>query len=671
MRVVEQARFASAFTFQYSIREGTPAATMADQVPKAVVQERYNRLIALQERISLEENQAQVGREVEVLVSMGEGKKDAETHRLTGRAEDNRLVHFEVHRGSDVPRPGDVVTVTITHAAPFHLLADDPTGRRCASVARAPATRGIARRPSRAPCPPRRATAAPARRLARPADAARRRVTRRLGAGLEATAEAPRLWAVVGATGTGKTRPRRSTSLRRCARADDPAEIVNADAMQLYRGMDIGTAKLPVAERRGIPHHLFDVLEVDRGRRRRLVPADARARRSTGIHDRGGDAILVGGSGLYVSSVLFDFRFPPRDAALRARARGRARARRPGRPVERLRARRSGDRRSGSIRATADASCARSRCSSRGSDARGGAARRAGALASVAPDRRSAPVRAMNWSRASTRASSGCGRTGSSTEVEAPPRARARARRHRAPRDRLRAGARAARRLALTAAPRRSPQTQALTRRYARRQVSWFKRYRDVRWITIRRTMPCSRRILELMTTHPRVRPPRHRVRHRPLAGRPASPGPGTTRTSTSSASSRVQPELFFVAVDGDDIVGTVMAGYDGHRGWLYYLAADSDAARRGHRTGARHRGEDALLEMGCPKVQLMVRPDNDDVLRLLRHARLRAIRDLDDGQAAHRRLSRHGAGGRSPKLSTCRRPSPSRRGTAPATTSS
>jgi tRNA-2-methylthio-N6-dimethylallyladenosine synthase len=105
MRVVEQARFASAFTFQYSIREGTPAATMPDQVPKAVVQERYERLIALQERISLEENQAQVGRELQVLVSTGEGKKDAETHRLTGRAEDNRLVHFELPEGSAVPRP--------------------------------------------------------------------------------------------------------------------------------------------------------------------------------------------------------------------------------------------------------------------------------------------------------------------------------------------------------------------------------------------------------------------------------------------------------------------------------------------------------------------------------------------------------------------------------------
>lgn len=124
LRVVEAARFASAFTFQYSIRPGTPAATMDDQVPKAVVQERYERLAALQERISWEENQALIGRPVEVLVATGEGKKDRETHRLSGRAEDSRLVHFEVPEGSDLPRPGDVVSVTITQAAPFHLIAD-------------------------------------------------------------------------------------------------------------------------------------------------------------------------------------------------------------------------------------------------------------------------------------------------------------------------------------------------------------------------------------------------------------------------------------------------------------------------------------------------------------------------------------------------------------------
>ena len=128
LRVVREARFASAFTFQYSIREGTPAATMADQVPKAVVQERYERLAALQDQISWEENLKLVGTEVNVLVSASDGKKHAETHRLSGRAKDSRLVHFDVPEGSAVPRPGDIVTVTISQAAPFHLLADSADG---------------------------------------------------------------------------------------------------------------------------------------------------------------------------------------------------------------------------------------------------------------------------------------------------------------------------------------------------------------------------------------------------------------------------------------------------------------------------------------------------------------------------------------------------------------
>jgi ribosomal protein S18 acetylase RimI-like enzyme len=72
-----------------------------------------------------------------------------------------------------------------------------------------------------------------------------------------------------------------------------------------------------------------------------------------------------------------------------------------------------------------------------------------------------------------------------------------------------------------------------------------------------------------------------------------------------------VQPELFLVAVDGDAVVGSVMAGYDGHRGWLYYLA--TAGTHRGQRLGAALVAEaERLLEaMGCPKVQLMVRPDN------------------------------------------------------------
>lgn len=127
LRVVEASRFSSAFTFQYSPRPGTPAADLPDQLPKAVVQERYERLVALQERISLEENQAQVGRTVEVLVAEGEGRKDGATDRLSGRAQDNRLVHLALPPGlapQDAPRPGDLVTVTLTHGAPHHLVAD-------------------------------------------------------------------------------------------------------------------------------------------------------------------------------------------------------------------------------------------------------------------------------------------------------------------------------------------------------------------------------------------------------------------------------------------------------------------------------------------------------------------------------------------------------------------
>jgi tRNA-2-methylthio-N6-dimethylallyladenosine synthase len=128
LRVVEEARFASAFTFQYSIRPGTPAATMPDQVPKEVVQERYERLMALQDAISEQENRTVVGREVEVLVATGEGRRDAKTHRLSGRAEDSRLVHFDVPAGSEQPRPGDVVSVRVTRAAPFYLIADSADG---------------------------------------------------------------------------------------------------------------------------------------------------------------------------------------------------------------------------------------------------------------------------------------------------------------------------------------------------------------------------------------------------------------------------------------------------------------------------------------------------------------------------------------------------------------
>ena len=122
--VVAASRFASAFTFQYSKRPGTPAAELPGQVPKAVVSERYQRLIELQERISLEENTAVIGRSVELLVATGEGRKDAATARMSGRARDGRLVHFEPGEFGEQIRPGDIVVTTVTGAAPHHLIAD-------------------------------------------------------------------------------------------------------------------------------------------------------------------------------------------------------------------------------------------------------------------------------------------------------------------------------------------------------------------------------------------------------------------------------------------------------------------------------------------------------------------------------------------------------------------
>ncbi len=124
--VVAASRFAAAFTFQYSIRPGTPAATMPDQVPKAVVQERYERLVALVNEVSWAENTALAGERVEVMFAAGEGRKDGATRRMSGRARDNRLVHVTVPDEPELrPRPGDLAEVVVTHAAPHHLNADD------------------------------------------------------------------------------------------------------------------------------------------------------------------------------------------------------------------------------------------------------------------------------------------------------------------------------------------------------------------------------------------------------------------------------------------------------------------------------------------------------------------------------------------------------------------
>jgi tRNA dimethylallyltransferase len=123
--------------------------------------------------------------------------------------------------------------------------------------------------------------------------------------------------AVVGATGTGKSAL--SLDVAERLRAEGrAAEIVNADAMQLYRGMDVGTAKLPESERRGIPHHLLDVLDVTAEATVAAYQEEARAAVGD-ILARGAVPILVGGSGLYVSSVLFEYAFPGTDPEIRQR----------------------------------------------------------------------------------------------------------------------------------------------------------------------------------------------------------------------------------------------------------------------------------------------------------------------------------------------------------------
>ncbi|AYF96807.1 tRNA (adenosine(37)-N6)-dimethylallyltransferase MiaA [Protaetiibacter intestinalis] len=145
------------------------------------------------------------------------------------------------------------------------------------------------------------------------------------------------LVAVVGATGTGKSELSLDLAERLSA-SGTPAEIVNADAMQLYRGMDIGTAKLPLAERRGIPHHLLDVLEPAEEASVARYQTEARAVIDE-ILERGAVPILVGGSGLYVSSVVYDFRFPGTDDAIRVRLEDELTSHGPGALFERLRMR--------------------------------------------------------------------------------------------------------------------------------------------------------------------------------------------------------------------------------------------------------------------------------------------------------------------------------------------
>lgn len=292
------------------------------------------------------------------------------------------------------------------------------------------------------------------------------------------SASAPRLFAVVGATGTGKSEL--SLDLAEALIGDGrAAEIVNADAMQLYRGMDIGTAKLPVAERRGIPHHMLDVLDVVDEAAVAWYQSAARSVIS-GTLARGAHAILVGGSGLYVSSVLYDFRFPPRDEALRAALEAQLDRDGPGVLYERLRA---------ADPATAERVDPRNgrrivralEVLAQGEATHGAALPEAPVLWQPATVIGLASPRDELVARLDARVQR-MWADGLLTEVE-QLRARGLERGVTARRAIGYAQALAQLSGALSEAEAIA-ETQALTRRYARRQVSWFRRYPDVHWTT-------------------------------------------------------------------------------------------------------------------------------------------------------------------------------------------
>jgi len=115
---------------------------------------------------------------------------------------------------------------------------------------------------------------------------------------------------ICGATATGKS----EIALDIAERIN--GEIINADSMQLYRGMDIGTAKLAIGERRDIPHHMLDVLAVDQDATVAWFQEQARSHISD-IHQRGKSAIIVGGTGLYIKAILDELNFPDTDPEVR------------------------------------------------------------------------------------------------------------------------------------------------------------------------------------------------------------------------------------------------------------------------------------------------------------------------------------------------------------------
>jgi tRNA-2-methylthio-N6-dimethylallyladenosine synthase len=124
LSLLEEVKFLAAYSFQYSKRPGTPAATMDGQIADDVMARRYEALHKAQQRISGEVNQQIVGQEIEILVADFEGKRDDEHNRMSGRTRDFRLAHFAIDPLNQ-PRPGDLVRTKVTSATPNFILADE------------------------------------------------------------------------------------------------------------------------------------------------------------------------------------------------------------------------------------------------------------------------------------------------------------------------------------------------------------------------------------------------------------------------------------------------------------------------------------------------------------------------------------------------------------------
>jgi tRNA-2-methylthio-N6-dimethylallyladenosine synthase len=123
--LVQQARFSAAYTFQYSKRPGTPAATMPNQIPDDVMAQRYNRLHEIQQEISKSENEKFIGKTIELLVSGQQGRHDLDLNRMNGRSADFRLTHFDNSKAN--ARPGDLVKVEVIQAFANHIVAGQPS----------------------------------------------------------------------------------------------------------------------------------------------------------------------------------------------------------------------------------------------------------------------------------------------------------------------------------------------------------------------------------------------------------------------------------------------------------------------------------------------------------------------------------------------------------------